>query len=180
MQDKARLADMSQVHARLAMCGADAELIALCQRCLEPVPADRFEDAQAVERVLSAHVAGIQERLARARLEQAEQKAHAASAEAQAEIMRRRRATVLIFSFLMMSATTVLLLYARWVNKANLMQAEANASRHEMASRAQRLLELCGNSMEKAKAANLSPELQEAELETARDRLARGHRISRR
>ena len=57
--------------ARLDGCGADAELVALCRRCLSPDPVDRPADGQAVADGLTAYLNGVQERLQSAQRERA-------------------------------------------------------------------------------------------------------------
>src|SRR5581483_10450115 len=73
---RARLGD---AHARLAACGAEPELVALCERCLAPEPADRPADAGEVAAAVAALRAEADERARRA----AEQRA--------AEQRKRRR-----------------------------------------------------------------------------------------
>jgi serine/threonine protein kinase len=70
-------ADLAEANARLDGCGADAELVALCRRCLSPVPADRPADGQAVADGLTTYLDGVQERLHQAELAEAEAKAKA-------------------------------------------------------------------------------------------------------
>jgi tetratricopeptide (TPR) repeat protein len=93
---RAGAADLADANARLDRCGADAELIALCRRCLSPNPADRPAEGQAVAEQVAAYLDGVQERLRRAELAQAEARAKAA------EEVKRRRLTLLL-------AATVLL-----------------------------------------------------------------------
>lgn len=56
-------ADLAEAHARLDGCGADAEIVALCRRCLSPSPADRPNDGQAVANAMTAYLSGVQDRL---------------------------------------------------------------------------------------------------------------------
>jgi WD40 repeat protein len=72
---RAGAADLAEASARLDGCGADAEVVALCRRCLSPSPADRPADGQAVADGLTAYLNGVQERL------QAAQREHAVMAE---------------------------------------------------------------------------------------------------
>ena len=60
---RARVADLAEANARLGGCGADAELVALCRRCLSPNPADRHANGQAVADALTAYLNGVQDRL---------------------------------------------------------------------------------------------------------------------
>jgi tetratricopeptide (TPR) repeat protein/serine/threonine protein kinase len=68
---RAGAADLAEAIARLECCGADAELVALCRRCLSPVPEDRPADGQAVADGLTAYLNGVQERLQAAERERA-------------------------------------------------------------------------------------------------------------
>ncbi|HEV3021450.1 MAG TPA: serine/threonine-protein kinase, partial [Pirellulales bacterium] len=68
---RAASADLAEANAKLDGCGADAELVALCQRCLSPDPVDRPADGQAVADALTAYVNGVQERLQAAERERA-------------------------------------------------------------------------------------------------------------
>src|SRR5438132_1593654 len=82
---RAAAADLAEANARLGGCGADAELVALCRRCLSPDPADRPADAQAVADGMTAYLAGVQEKLRKAELAEAE-----AKAKTREEAKRRR------------------------------------------------------------------------------------------
>jgi tetratricopeptide (TPR) repeat protein len=82
---RAGAADLAVAQARLDGCGADAELVALCRRCLSPGPADRPADAQAVADGMTAYLAGVQEKLRKAGLAEAE-----AKAKTREEAKRRR------------------------------------------------------------------------------------------
>jgi serine/threonine protein kinase len=63
---RARLDD---AHARLADCGAESELVALCRRCLSPEPEDRPRDAGEVAAAVAALRAAAEERARRADLD---------------------------------------------------------------------------------------------------------------
>jgi tetratricopeptide (TPR) repeat protein len=93
---RAMSGDLSEAYARLKDCGADAELIALCRRCLNPVAAARPANGQAVADELTAYLNGVQERLRQAELAEAAARARAA------EEIKRRRLT------LALAATTLL------------------------------------------------------------------------
>ena len=71
--------------ARLDGCGADAELVALCKRCLAADRDARPRHAGEVAGAVSAHLAGVEGRARRAELDQA-----AAAAEAREQRKRRR------------------------------------------------------------------------------------------
>jgi tetratricopeptide (TPR) repeat protein len=68
---RAAAADLAEAYARLDECGADAELVALCRRCLSANPADRPADGLAVADGLTAYLNGVQERLQTAQRERA-------------------------------------------------------------------------------------------------------------
>ncbi len=72
---------------RLDGCGADADLVRLCQDCLALDPAARPRDARVVAGRMTAYLAGVQERLRQAELERA-----AAQVKAAEERKRRRLA----------------------------------------------------------------------------------------
>ncbi len=59
----AQSADLADAYARLDGCGADAELVALCRRCLSQKPAARPANGQEVADGVSAYLNGVQERL---------------------------------------------------------------------------------------------------------------------
>jgi serine/threonine protein kinase/tetratricopeptide (TPR) repeat protein len=87
---RAGAADLAEAHARLDGCRAEADLVALCRRCLSPSPADRPADAQAVADGMTAYLAGAQEKLRKAELAEAE-----AKAKTREEAKRRRLALAL-------------------------------------------------------------------------------------
>jgi serine/threonine-protein kinase len=83
---------------RLDGCGADAELVALAKECLAAEPGARPRDAGAVARRITAHLAGVQERLQATELARAAEEARAdaarataAAAEGRARAERRAR-----------------------------------------------------------------------------------------
>ena len=84
IQRKAARGDVTDAHARLAASGSDAELIALAENCLAAEAADRPRDAGVVAAKVSAHLAGVQERLRRAEL-------HRVEAQARAEELGKQR-----------------------------------------------------------------------------------------
>jgi serine/threonine-protein kinase len=94
---RAAAADLAQAFAYLDGCGADAELIALAQRCLAPAPADRPRDAGALAAEVTAYLESVEARLRRAELEGA-----AAQARAQEERKRRRVQLALAASLLVL------------------------------------------------------------------------------
>jgi serine/threonine-protein kinase len=85
---QARQANLEAARARLAACGADAELVGLARACLAPEPDGRPRDAGKVAAAVAAYRAGVQERLRRAELAKA-------AAEAKAVEGRKRRRVLL-------------------------------------------------------------------------------------
>ena len=71
IQRKAARGDTADALARLDGCGADAELAALGRDCLAAEPMDRPRDAGAVRERITAHLAGVQERLRAAEIDRA-------------------------------------------------------------------------------------------------------------
>jgi tetratricopeptide (TPR) repeat protein len=92
--------DTGDACARLAACGADADLAALSQGCLAPHPADRPRDAGVVAARITAYLAGVQEKLRTAERERA-------VAEARAVEERRRRQLQLGLVAAVLALTTV-------------------------------------------------------------------------
>ncbi|MBA4067689.1 MAG: hypothetical protein C0501_29090 [Isosphaera sp.] len=79
--------DVADALARLDRCGADAELVGLCRRCLSADPADRPADGRVVAGEVAAYRAGVEERARRAEADRA-----AAEARAAGEAATRREA----------------------------------------------------------------------------------------
>src|SRR5262245_33528548 len=120
---RARLDD---AHARLAACGAEPELVALCRRCLAPEPDDRPRDAGAVAAEVAALRAAAEERARRAELDRVRA----------AEQVKRRRALQAA------SGVVVLVLLAglgcsRW-QMVRAMDAEGRAKSNEAAANEER------------------------------------------
>jgi tRNA A-37 threonylcarbamoyl transferase component Bud32/tetratricopeptide (TPR) repeat protein len=89
---------LDDAFGRLDGCGADAELIALCKRCLDPDRGARPRDAGAVAAAVSAHLAAVEDRLRAAERDRAAAEARAAEeantrrvAEEKAAEQRKRR-----------------------------------------------------------------------------------------
>jgi hypothetical protein len=90
---QAGAADLADTEARLNGCGADAELLALCRRCLSRDPADRPADGQAVADAMTTYLNGVQERLRAAEVARAAEAARATEAtRTAAEANERARA----------------------------------------------------------------------------------------
>jgi serine/threonine protein kinase/formylglycine-generating enzyme required for sulfatase activity len=68
---RAGAAELAEANARLDGCGADAELLTLCRRCLSPRLTNRPADGQAVADALTAYLNGVQQRLQAAERERA-------------------------------------------------------------------------------------------------------------
>jgi serine/threonine-protein kinase len=85
---QAQRAELDDAFARLAGCGADADLVALCRECLAPAPEGRPRDGQAVASAVTAYLSGVQEKLRLAELARAAAQARAV------EERKRRRLTV--------------------------------------------------------------------------------------
>jgi hypothetical protein len=88
---QARAGAIEEAFARLDACGADADLIALAKRCLDPAREARPRDAGQVARAITAYLAAAEERTRRAEID-------AAKAQAQAAQERRVRRLGLAFS----------------------------------------------------------------------------------
>ena len=99
-------ADLSDALVRLDSCGADAELVALCKRCLSPDSTDRPADGWAVAEAMSAYRVGVEDRARRAESAQA-----AAEARAKEERKRRRVQVGLAIAYLVVGG----LLAVGWV-----------------------------------------------------------------
>ena len=84
---RAARAELDDALARLDACGADAELVALCKRCLAAKAGDRFDDGTALADAVAAYRAGVD-----ARLRTAERERAAAEARAREEQNTRREA----------------------------------------------------------------------------------------
>ncbi len=84
IQRKAARGETAEALARLASCGAEADLVALARDCLAADPEDRPRDAAAVAARVTAYLAGVQERLHASERERA-------VAEARASEERRKR-----------------------------------------------------------------------------------------
>jgi tetratricopeptide (TPR) repeat protein len=135
---RAAAADLAEAHARLDGCGADAEVIALCRRCLSPNPADRPTDGRAVADELTAYLNGVQERLRAAEIAGAE-----ANERARAERRSRRMQMIAASLLLLVLAggivgTSIGLVQARWA------QEQAEFAQGEEKKRADELQKVSG------------------------------------
>ncbi len=89
--------DLADARTRLEACGADAELINLTNACLAPESIDRPKDAQEVALALTAHLDGVQDRLHKSELAEAEAKTKAV------EEAKRRRLTLVLASTVLLA-----------------------------------------------------------------------------
>lgn len=88
----AATAKLSDCRARLRVCGAEPELVALCNWCLQPEPEDRPADADAVARAVSEFRADVERRARQAELDRVRADGARAVAEATAaEAVNTRR-----------------------------------------------------------------------------------------
>jgi serine/threonine-protein kinase len=117
---QARQADLEAARARLATCGADAELVGLARACLAPEPDGRPRDAGKVAAAVAAYRAGVQERLRRAELAQA-------AAEAQAAEGRKRRRVLLALAGVVLLAVAGAGAAAWWYAQDRAARAAAAA-----------------------------------------------------
>jgi serine/threonine protein kinase/tetratricopeptide (TPR) repeat protein len=76
---------------QLDSCGADAELVALCKRCLSVAPADRPANAGAVAAAVAEHQAAADERARRAELDRIRAEGERARTELREAEQRKRR-----------------------------------------------------------------------------------------
>jgi serine/threonine protein kinase/tetratricopeptide (TPR) repeat protein len=81
---KAQHAELDEARRRLDACGADAALVSLAGRCLEPRKEDRPRDARHVAQAVTGYRESVQARLRQAELERA-------AAQARAEEEQKRR-----------------------------------------------------------------------------------------
>jgi tetratricopeptide (TPR) repeat protein len=88
---KAGLGDTAGALARLDICGADHELVAIGQDCLAREAGDRPRHAGAVAGRVTAYLAGVQERLRAAEVARAAETARAEEAIGRARAERRAR-----------------------------------------------------------------------------------------
>jgi tetratricopeptide (TPR) repeat protein len=121
---KALHADLAEAWQRLDRCGADAALIDLARRCLQPNRADRPSDAGAVAQAVTAYQESVQQRLQQAEVDRAAAQARAAEAHKRRQVERQRQRLVLI----LIAAGIVLvagLVAAGWWYQQDRLQLEA-------------------------------------------------------
>src|SRR6516225_10052595 len=120
---RARLDD---THARLAACGAEPELVALCRRCLAPEPDDRPRDAGEVAAAVAALRAAAEERARQAEFDRV-----------RAAEQGRRRRVLLAASGAVVAVLMAGLGASLWQTRRAL-QAEAAANANAYQARAER------------------------------------------
>jgi eukaryotic-like serine/threonine-protein kinase len=136
--DRARLlrqasaGDLADARARLGGCGADAELVALAQRCLAPERSGRPRHAGEVAAAVTGYLQSVEARLRRAEAERA-----AAQVKAQEERKRRRLTLALAAALLLLvlgGSGGLLWVYherAERAERAAAVEREVNAALHE-------------------------------------------------
>jgi tetratricopeptide (TPR) repeat protein len=86
---KAAAADLADVLARLAGCGAEPELVALARRCLAANAADRPADARTVATEVADYRAGVEARLRLAETDRARAETQAAEEAKRRRVVQR-------------------------------------------------------------------------------------------
>jgi tetratricopeptide (TPR) repeat protein len=120
---------LEECFARLEGCGADPELVALCQRCLAATPADRPADGGEVARAVAALRAEADERARRAELERAR-------AEMQAAEQRKRRRVQLALAGALGLLLVAGMAFGWWTRERQARNAEAVAGLLEQCEQA--------------------------------------------
>ena len=103
---KAMRGETADALARLGVCGAETELIALAKDCLAVEPEDRPRDAGAVAGRITAYLAGVQERVQAAERERAVAIAKAIEERRRRKVQLALAASVLAFTTLGGLSTT--------------------------------------------------------------------------
>ena len=162
---RAAQAELGETLARLHESGADAELLALCKKCLAPKAEDRYSDATELALAVAAYRAEVEARLKRAETEQA-------TAAAKAEEQRKRRKVMrwggAVLALVLLAGTGISL----W--QANVARGKANAlaiSERQTKEKAEALELSEGETKKKAEALNL--ETIKLKLANERQRAAR-------
>jgi serine/threonine-protein kinase len=101
IHERAARGDLEKAEQRLESCGADSELDALCRSCVASDPTARPRNSGAVAARVTAHMAGVQERLCQAELARVEAQTRAA------EERKRRRITVALAASVLITAGVV-------------------------------------------------------------------------
>ncbi len=114
----AERADLCDALARLDLCGASVELVALARSCLAATAKERPRDASVVLAALTAYLAGAEQRVREAGLARARAEAFAAAERKRRVLAVALAASVLATGLLAAGAWT-------WVSRERLKQAEA-------------------------------------------------------
>jgi eukaryotic-like serine/threonine-protein kinase len=162
---KAAQGDMSECFARLGACGADPDLVALCQRCLAPRPEDRPKDAGEVAKAVAALRAAADERARQAELDRVKAAGERAAAELRAAEQRKRRKVQLAL------AAAVMVVLAG--GGAGLWWADRQAAerRHEREVAAARARQAAETALDQADAALRAGRMAEADVALAQAEL---------
>jgi tetratricopeptide (TPR) repeat protein len=88
--------NVDDAFTRLDQCGADAELVELCKRCLAPDPTDRPRHGTEVADAVQHYLAGVEERAHQAEVERAKAEAQAAEERKRRKVQRRLAGAVLL------------------------------------------------------------------------------------
>jgi tetratricopeptide (TPR) repeat protein len=121
---KAERADLGEAFTRLDACGAEAELIALAKSCLSAAPRDRPRDAGAVVAILSAHLAGVRERLKVAEMAQVRAESRAAGERKSRRLVAGLAASLLALAVVIGGGG----LWWNWQHAARLEAADREAA----------------------------------------------------
>jgi tetratricopeptide (TPR) repeat protein len=101
---KATQGQLGECFARLDASGADPELLALCRRCLAPLPAERPADAGEVALAVAEMRQAADERARRAELDRVRIEGEQATAQARAAERRKRRRLALLAGLVLVVA----------------------------------------------------------------------------
>ncbi len=134
---KAIRGTLADAHARLAQCGADAKLVALCRACLAPEREARPGDAGAVAATIAGYLSDVEERARQAERERAAAEARAAEQRKRRRVQFALAATVLLALLGGITGTTwgLLLIVAERDAKDAALKAEQEARADETKAR---------------------------------------------
>jgi tetratricopeptide (TPR) repeat protein/tRNA A-37 threonylcarbamoyl transferase component Bud32 len=116
-------ARLEGAYARLAGCGADAELIELARRCLAPVQADRPRDSGEVAAAVASYRTGVAQRLHQERLARERQEVRAAEGRRRQRVWAAATVIVLMVLSLGVAASTIFALRERAARQQATQQA---------------------------------------------------------
>jgi tetratricopeptide (TPR) repeat protein/tRNA A-37 threonylcarbamoyl transferase component Bud32 len=121
---QATRAGLDGAYARLAGCGADAELIELATRCLAPVQADRPRDSGEIASALASYRAGVAQRLHQERLARERHEVRAAEGRRRQRVWAAATVIVLMALSLGVAASTIFALRERAARQQATQQAQ--------------------------------------------------------